>query len=336
MNPRSIDVIRSAELIIHRLLAVNAGEQVALVCDPHSAMEMVYALAGVVESVGAEYTILMQPTRPTGRKNDLTPVIERGLEAADCLIGLTGSCGAPTYATAVKRLYNEKRLRTISMVMRTLDNFTEGAARADYDALYADGQRLAAVWREAAFIHLTTPAGTDLRAPIAGEEVIIECGFATEPGLEAAFSDGEVSQMPREGTAEGVVVVDGPIAHVGQPDSPITLQVEGGRITAVSGDCRQADELRHIITTIPNADNIAEIGIGLNPDSRRNGDFEEEKKARGNVHVAIGDNVFYGGDVRCNVHMDMVLYQPTVRLNDRVVVEMGQVRLDWSEIETGD
>jgi len=42
------------------------------------------------------------------------------------------------------------------------------------------------------------------------------------------------------------------------------LKVENGRVVDVSGACRQADELRDIITDIENADNIAEIGIGLN------------------------------------------------------------------------
>lgn len=328
MNPRGIDVARSANLIIRRLLDVKAGEQVALVCDPHSEMSMVYALAGVVESVGAEYTILTMPTRTTARKNELTPPIETALEAADCLIGLTGSCGAPTYARSVKHLFDEKRLRAISMVMRSLDNFTEGGARADYDALLADGEALAAIWRRAERIRVTTPAGTDLSAPISGEAVMIECGFATEPGQEAAFSDGEVSQMPRVDTAEGIIVVDGPIAHIGVPDAPIRLRVEAGRVVSVEGDSPQAVELRRIVETIPKADNIAEIGIGLNPACRRNGDFEEEKKARGLVHIAIGDNVFYGGDVECAVHMDMVVYAPTVCLDERVVVEGGKVLLE--------
>ncbi len=74
-----------------------------------------------------------------------------------------------------------------------------------------------------------------------------------------------------------------------------------------------------------NADNVAEVGIGLNPLSRRNGDFEEEKKARGNAHVALGDNVYYGGSVRSPIHMDMVLYRPTVQLDGRTVVEDGRV-----------
>ena len=328
MNPRIIDASRSADLIVRRLLAVQTGEQVAIICDPYTEMSMAYALAGAVESVGAEYTLLMMPTRSTERKNDLTPVIEHSLQAADCLIGLTGACGAPTYSSVVKSLYDQKKLRGMSMVMRTLDNFTSGAALADYDQLYAQGKELAARWEQAASIRVTSPAGTDLRAPISGEKVIIECGFATEPGLEAAFSDGEVSQMPRVGAAEGVIVVDGPIAHLGMPASPITLRVESGHVVSVSGDSRQAAELRQIVETIPAADNIAEIGIGLNPMSRRNGDFEEEKKARGNVHIAIGDNVFYGGDVRSPVHMDMVIYNPTVQLDEDKIVDGGQVYFD--------
>ena len=69
--------------------------------------------------------------------------------------------------------------------------------------------------------------------------------------------------MPRAGAAEGVVVVDGPIAHIGVPDAPITLRVTAGRVTSVEGDSPQATELRRIVQTIPDADNIAEIGIGL-------------------------------------------------------------------------
>ena len=124
-----------------------------------------------------------------------------------------------------------------------------------------------------------------------------------------------------------MIVVDGPIAHIGVPDSPITVPVRGGRVQAVEGAGSQATELRRIIESIENADNIAEFGIGLNPASRRNGDFEEEKKARGLVHIASGDHVFYGGGTRSPIHMDMVLYNPTVKLDDRVLVEAGTVQL---------
>lgn len=324
-NPRSIDVSRSAKLIIHKLIAVKPGEQVALVCDPYSEMSIVYALAGEVQNVGAEYTILMMPTRDTDRKNDLTPIIEKGLTNADCLLGLTGASGAPTYSSVVKELFDKKELRAISLVMRGLENFISGGALADYDALFEEGRALADIWEKKTIITITSAGGTDITAPIAGEKVIIECGFATEPGQEAAFSDGEVSQMPQEGKAEGIIIVDGPVAHIGVPSSPIKLQVESGKVVSVEGNCPRTEKLRQIIHSIPNADNIAEFGIGLNPECRRNGDFEEEKKARGNVHIAIGDNIFYGGKTKSPVHIDMVIYQPTVIMDDLKVVDHGRI-----------
>ena len=318
-----------AELIVRTLLAVKPGEQVALVTDPSSEPLMVAALREQIQTVGAEFTVLMQPDRATGNKNELTPVVQAALEAADCLIGLTRSGGAPTYHRAVKKLYREKRLRGLSMVMRTLENFTSGGALADYGALRREGARLAQLWRQGREIHLTTPSGTDIWATIADEEVFVECGFATEPGQEAAFSDGEVSQMPNVGSARGRLVVDGPIAHLGTGES-VELQVQSGRVVRVESEGSRSERLREITRDIPDADNIAEIGIGLNDCCRRNGDFEEEKKARGLVHVAIGDNVFYGGDVACAVHMDMVLYSPTVRIDNRLVVEAGEIVFDAS------
>lgn len=328
MDARSIDLTRSADLVVRKLLAVRPGEEVAIVCDPHTEIRIARALAGIVESVGAEYTLLTMPTRTAGRKNELTGVVEAGLGAADCLIGLTGASGAPTYAGRVKELLDERRLRALSLVMRDVDNFTGGGALADYEALREEGEALARRWRKAGTIRIETPAGTELEAGIRGEDVIVECGFATEPGVEAAFSDGEVSQMPRRGTAAGSVVVDGPVAHLGPPGDPIRLEVAGGEVTAVRGGGGRADELRRIVETVENAANVAEIGIGLNPMSRRNGDFEEEKKARGNVHVALGDNVFYGGDVTSPVHIDMVLYQPTVWFDEEVVVREGEFRME--------
>lgn len=316
-----------ARLIVEELLAVSPGEQVAIVLDPESEMVMARALAEATERVGAEFTLLTMPARGTDRKNELTPVIEAGLASAQVLIGMTRTCGAPTYAKAVKRLYEARRLRGMSMVMRTLANFTEGGALADYAALKAEGDRFAEVWRGASGIRLTTPAGTDLEARIAREDVIVECGYATEPGQEAAFSDGEVSQMPAEGTATGRIVVDGPVAHLDGLD-PYELRVEDGRVTAVEGAGLRASTLRAILEATPDADNIAEIGIGLNPACRRNGDFEEEKKARGLVHVALGDNVFYGGTVECPVHMDQVLYAPSVWLDDRLVVDAGRIAFE--------
>ncbi len=328
MTPATIDVAESARLVGRELLAIKPGENVAIVVDDHSAMEMVRALADVAASAGSEWTILHQPSRPPERKNQLSPMIEAAFEKTDVLISLTGSGGAPAYAARVKELLEAKRIRTMSMVMRALSNFTSGGALADYRALHAEGRSLAAIWAAGHRMRITTAAGTDIEAPIGSDTVVVECGYATEPGTNAAFSDGEVSSRPLEGKAEGVIAIDGPGTGIARPATPIRVEVRGGRAVSVSGDGAEAAHLRHIVETVPDADNIAEFGIGLNAACLRNGSFQEEKKARGNVHIAFGDNIYYGGTVRCPVHLDMVIYRPTVRLDGRVLVEDGAVRLD--------
>ena len=325
MKQATMDIASSAGLVGRELLAIKPGENVAIVCDDHSAMEMVHALAKVSSEIGAEWAILHQPSRPPERKNELSPLITSALDKADVLIGLTGSGGAPSYAATVKDLLQAKRLRAMSMVMRDVTNFTTGGALADYRQLHAEGTALASLWAAGRTMRITTDAGTDITAPIAADDVIVECGYATEPGMEAAFSDGEVSSRPLEGEAEGVFVIDGPGAVIGQPATPVRVKVRRGRVVSVDGTCPEAAQLRHIVETVPNADNIAEFGIGLNGASLRNGSFQEEKKARGNVHIALGDNIFFGGTVQSPVHLDMVVRRPTVRLDDRLLVANGVV-----------
>ena len=328
MTAATISVAESARLVGRELLAIRPGENVAIVVDDHSAMEMVRALADVAAAAGAEWAILHQPSRPPERKNQLSPMVEAAFEKTDVLISLTGSGGAPAYAARVKELLTEKRIRTMSMVMRELSNFTSGGALADYRALHAEGQALAAIWAAGRTMRITTEAGTDIAAPIGSDTVVVECGYATEPGKNAAFSDGEVSSRPLEGKAEGVIVIDGPGTGIARPATSIWVEVQAGRAVSVSGEGPEAAHLRHIVETVPDADNVAEFGIGLNGACLRNGSFQEEKKARGNVHIAFGDNIYYGGTVRCPVHLDMVIYRPTVRLDNRVLVEDGVVRLD--------
>ena len=146
MPPASISVAESARLVGRELLAIGPGENVAIVIDDRSAMEMVRALADVAAEAGAEWAILHQPSRPPERKNELSPMIEAAFENTDVLISLTGSGGAPAYAACVKELLKAKRLRAMSMVMRDLANFTSGGALADYRALHAEGQALASIW----------------------------------------------------------------------------------------------------------------------------------------------------------------------------------------------
>jgi leucyl aminopeptidase (aminopeptidase T) len=330
MDNKSVQAIQIANKIITNYLAVKPGEEVLICIDPETDMRMPNAMVAAAEQIGAEYGIYMMPVRQKDKATTIPKSLEKAMEGADVYIPMTRSSGAAAYCSKMKELLVAKKLRECCMVLRDIDNYTKGGALADYDAVYSDGKRLAEIWKDKKVCTVTTPAGTNLTFDMISEEPIIECGIARNPGESMAFSDGEVSVGPVEGTMNGIMVLDGPMCYYGQPTAPIKLEITKGKVTKIfdGGDSKIITEFNKLFSEVENSENIAEIGIGLNPNSLFNGDFEEEKKARGTVHFALGNGVYYGqksADCNSQVHIDLVLYNPTVTFDGEVIVKSGKV-----------
>jgi len=313
-----------SRLIIGKLLNVKKGEHVLIIADDKSETIMVEALFKETMNIGGTPIISLIPSNWKSHTTLPKPV-QASLEHVSVVIGITRGTAAPSYDPEVARLLKEKKIRYMSMVLRSLDNFISGAALANYDEVYDYAKKLAKAM-QGNRIKVKTKLGTDIEADMSGARIIIEAGFAVNPGESAAFSDGEVSFTPQEGTANGTVVVDGPIAYIGKPSEPLKLDVKDGKISGVYGGM-EAKILMDMISKTPNLDNFAEFGIGVNKAARLNGDWQEEKKAYGNLHIALGDNIYYGGKVKCDVHMDMVIYKPTVEIDGRIIVDEGRLIL---------
>lgn len=323
-----IDTMRIANKIVKQLLGIRSGEKVLIIADTKTDMLMVEALAAAINSVGAKYVIAVMPSAVLGEgaHTTLPGMLKRALGDADISIGLNRTTGAPSYDDTLAKLLKEKRIRYMSMVLRPPENWTQGAATANYEEVYAVAEKMAKVF-SGKICKVTTRSGTEFTSNIEGKRVIIEAGLARIKGQSAAFSDGEISLGPVEGTTNGVVVVDGPMAYMGMPDEPIRMDVKDGRIIKVEGG-RTAKEVKKLINSVLNFDNFAEIGIGVNPKARRCGDWQEEKKGWGNVHIALGDNIYYYGTTKCNLHADFVIYEPTVIVDEKVIVKEGE--LNWT------
>ena len=138
-------------------------------------------------------------------------------------------------------------------------------------------------------MHITSAAGTDISAPVANDMAIIECGDATKVGFMAGLPDGEVSSRPLEGQAQGVFVVDGPCTVLGLPTSPIKITVKDGKVVNIEGDSPEADQLREIVSTVENADNVAEFGVGGEPGQPRR--RPTSKRSRNAVARSISPSV---------------------------------------------
>jgi leucyl aminopeptidase (aminopeptidase T) len=150
-------------------------------------------------------------------------------------------------------------------------------------------------------------------------------GVCRNPGEISALPGGEVSFPPVEGSAQGTVVVEHVITDLGRLTHPIVWTVRDGEAVDLAGG-PDAERLRRLIEGVPNARNIAELGIGLNPVARLDGDITEAKKRAGTAHMALGDNAGgYGGLVESPVHLDGLMLDVTIAVDGELVVDAGEL-----------
>lgn len=113
------------------------------------------------------------------------------------------------------------------------------------------------------------------------------------------------------------------IVGLGLLRSPIRLKVQNGLLVSAEGD-RAAEWLKKLGDTWE-ARNVAELGIGTNDKARLTGVILEDEKAWGTIHLAFGSNATFGGMVEAEVHLDAVIMGPTVYVDDKLLMQDGQL-----------
>ena len=140
----------------------------------------------------------------------------------------------------------------------------------------------------------------------------------------------EANVSPLEGTAQGVIVANASIPYIGIGvlEEPVTCQVKDGFITSITGG-REAAMLEKDLASKedPNVYNIAELGVGLNPQCRFIGFMLEDEGVRGSVHIGIGTDITLGGNLKAACHYDLIMTEPTLLADGEMLLHNGQVML---------
>jgi leucyl aminopeptidase (aminopeptidase T) len=310
-----------AERVMRDYLGVGTGERVLIVVDTKTDPAIAPALMAAAKANGGDAIVATILPRPRSGTEPPAPVAA-AMREADVVL-----CAASTslYHTAAKGAAQRAGARGVFNAPSRLGAWTVGAMTADFVAIRCQAERLADLFRATRSVRITSPAGTDLVSSIVGREPKAWLtGICRSPGEVSAFPGGEVSLPPVEGTSNGVIVWESVASDIGLISEPVTIEVRDGRAVAVRGG-REAELLRRILAEVKDADNIAEIGIGLNPQARISDEITESKKALGTVHLALGDSANeYGGLVECDVHLDGLILRPTVMFDDQVIVDDGR------------
>ncbi|MBE0524180.1 MAG: aminopeptidase [Methanosarcinales archaeon] len=295
----------SASIVLETCMAVKPGEVVLIITDTATHPSIALALyEKAVELECDPILITMEPRSVHGQEPP--PAVAAAMIAADVVLAPTSKSITHTQA---RLNANKVGVRSATMPGISLKMMEQGGITADYMAVRETAFDLQSRLKEVKEVRIITDLGTDMVFNVEGCEWKLDHGICHEPGSSSNLPAGEVFIAPRSG--DGVYVVDGSMSGLGILNSPLTIKVEQGQATDISGDL--ADTYRDMLDNVgPLARNLAELGIGINPNARLIGNVLEDEKVGGTVHVALGDNSTFGGDVVAGIHLDGIITGPKV------------------------
>ncbi|MBD3296620.1 MAG: aminopeptidase [Candidatus Omnitrophica bacterium] len=226
--------------------------------------------------------------------------------------------------TRARREASATGARIATMPMIT-DSIANRCLEIDYGMLKKESGRLHAVLRNARQVRVSAPAGTDMLFTVGEGGFFGQNGGSFDrPGAYGNLPEGEVSFAPAD--CDGVYVVDASFPGLGLLEEPLSFKVEKGRVMAISGE--KAEQVRRRLDSVGSAAyRVAELGIGLNPRAMVTGNILEDEKVRGTVHIAVGNNLSYGGDNDVPLHLDGVIRDARVEADGKTVLEGNTLRV---------
>lgn len=316
---------RGANTLVTVCAAVQTGEQVLIVTEAEM-LSIAEAVAAAVYAVGAEPTIaVMTPRQADGQEPPAN--VAAAMRVSDVFFAAVRTSITHTHAV---RDAVEAGSRGIMLTQFNESMMISGGIEADFASLAPICKQVAQAMAGAAEIRLTTPHGTDLTMSAQGRRGnALTC--LVEPGEFAPVPTIEANVSPLEGTAEGVIVANASVPYIGIGvlEEPVVAKVEKGMITSISGG-RQAHILAADLAAKndPLVYNIAELGVGLNPKCKFIGFMLEDEGVFGSVHIGIGTNITLGGNLKAACHYDLIMTEPTIVADGRLILDRGQLAHD--------
>lgn len=289
---------------------VKSKEKVLIVIDTSTPASIGGSLFEAAKNLGCE--VILMTMLPRTRHGEEIPLpVAQAMKSSDVVIAPTTF--SLTHTQARINACNAGA-RVASMPGITEKMMASGGMTADYNKIYEAAFTLNKKLENTRKIRVITDSGTDITFDIEGCKWHMDTGICHESGCSSNLPAGELYIAPKD--ASGIFVVDGSMSSFGILESPLEFTVQNRYVTDIRG--KNARELNSILDKVGDkARNIAEFGIGLNPEAKLIGNVLEDEKVRGTVHIALGDNSTFGGDVIAGIHLDGIIREPELFLDGK-------------------
>lgn len=223
-------------------------------------------------------------------------------------------------------LPSAKYVESMGIVYDELLHVFTDAVEIDHSRLKDLGSKMASKFRGRKLVHICDSNGTDLVFNIEDRRVEVEIGTLEEclssgKECEVEIPAGEVCVAPVESSAEGGLVVDELRAY---GIRGLELCFENGRVKSFKAESGR-DTFRSIMARAEgDKERIAEFGIGTNYGMKAIGWNVYDEKALGTVHIAIGNNTHLGGVNKASIHIDFILHNPSITVDNELIMKKGK------------
>ena len=157
-----------------------------------------------------------------------------------------------------------------------------------------------ACYQNASHIHVTTELGTNLDFNIEGRVPGFFNGCCHD-GKGLSSASVEVYVAPVESDTNGTLILDGSMGYIGIVDSPVRVELRGGRIVEIE-DNASGRRLKQFLAR-----------------------YIEDESTYGTFHIGFGRNIALGGVQDASGHYDLVTHAPCIYVDNRMIMDHGQL-----------
>jgi leucyl aminopeptidase (aminopeptidase T) len=307
-----------ARILIEQCGHVSAGETVAIVANDKQDDRLLNAMAQATREVQARPIVLQYGI--TAEKTDPPEELLRKLLNVDAIFLCTTVPFNYEYLSPAWKL----GARIISASRVSLESYLR-IVPIDYSGLSSEMHRIGSVIENSSTVKIVSSNGTNFSAKLAPMGMRYATSVVRKEGDWAYLPAGTTGICLVEGSAEGVFVCDGVIVDIDKISPPIKFVIKNG--TVVDTQCqeqKQLDVVRSWLLKDENANAVVEIGVGFNPNATLISEPEGER-VRGSVHIGTGDNIFFGGKIRSESHLDIVILNSSLYCDGRELVKDGKI-----------
>jgi leucyl aminopeptidase (aminopeptidase T) len=158
--------------------------------------------------------------------------------------------------------------------------------------------------------------------PWLSDDGVIDAGDRARGAAVSNFPAGSIYTTVMESETQGSLWLPGAIQA-----QDVVLHFEAGRIVSVEAGAARAQEFDRMLERHSGEPRrISHVGIALNPYLRQPvGWVLVDEHVYGNLFVALGENRYMGGSNASSLNVDFTIPGATLQVDDRLVVEQGQV-----------